>query len=44
MYRYEGIALAFAENVRRYKAGGKPLYLANAPDRLRKAGLIRNAP
>ncbi len=32
---YEGIALAFAENVRRYKAGETPLYLANAPARLR---------
>ena len=41
---YEGIARAFAENIRRYKAGGKPLYLANAPARLRKAGLIQNAP
>jgi phosphoglycerate dehydrogenase-like enzyme len=32
---YEGIALAFAENIRRYKAGETPLYLANAPARLR---------
>jgi phosphoglycerate dehydrogenase-like enzyme len=34
---YEGIARAFAENMKRYAAGEKPLYLANAPDRLRKA-------
>jgi phosphoglycerate dehydrogenase-like enzyme len=32
---YEGIARAFAENIRRYGAGGTPLYLANAPARLR---------
>ena len=35
---YEGIARAFAENIRRYKAGETPLYLANAPARLRTAG------
>jgi phosphoglycerate dehydrogenase-like enzyme len=35
---YEGIARAFAENIRRYKSGETPLYLANAPTRLRKAG------
>jgi phosphoglycerate dehydrogenase-like enzyme len=34
---YEGIARAFAENMKRYAAGEKPLYLANAPDPLRKA-------
>jgi phosphoglycerate dehydrogenase-like enzyme len=34
---YEGIARAFAENMKRYAAGKKPLYLANAPARLRKA-------
>jgi phosphoglycerate dehydrogenase-like enzyme len=32
---YEGIARAFAENMRRYAAGETPLYLANAPDFLR---------
>jgi phosphoglycerate dehydrogenase-like enzyme len=32
---YEGIARAFAENMRRYAAGETPLYLANAPDRVR---------
>ncbi len=32
---YEGIARAFAENIRRYAAGETPLYLANAPARLR---------
>jgi phosphoglycerate dehydrogenase-like enzyme len=32
---YEGIAQAFAENMRRYAAGETPLYLANAPDRVR---------
>jgi phosphoglycerate dehydrogenase-like enzyme len=32
---YEGIARAFAENMRRYAAGETPLYLANAPDVLR---------
>lgn len=32
---YEGIALAFAENMRRYGAGETPLYLANAPERSR---------
>jgi phosphoglycerate dehydrogenase-like enzyme len=32
---YEGIARAFAENVRKYAAGETPRYLANAPDRLR---------
>jgi phosphoglycerate dehydrogenase-like enzyme len=32
---YEGIARAFAENMRRYAAGETPLYLANAPDLLR---------
>jgi phosphoglycerate dehydrogenase-like enzyme len=35
---YEGIAKAFAENVKRYAAGEKPLYLANAPARLRAKG------
>jgi len=34
---YEGIARAFAENMKRYAAGEKPLYLANAPEKLRKA-------
>jgi phosphoglycerate dehydrogenase-like enzyme len=34
---YESIARAFAENMRRYSAGETPLYLANAPDRVRKA-------
>jgi phosphoglycerate dehydrogenase-like enzyme len=34
---YEGIAKAFAENMRRYAAGETPLYLATAPARLRKA-------
>jgi len=32
---YEGIARAFVENIKRYAAGEKPLYLANAPARLR---------
>jgi phosphoglycerate dehydrogenase-like enzyme len=32
---YEGIARAFAENMRRYAAGEMPLYLANAPTFLR---------
>jgi phosphoglycerate dehydrogenase-like enzyme len=34
----EGIARAFAENMRRYAAGETPLYLANAPARLRRIG------
>jgi len=34
---YEGIARAFAENIRRYATGETPLYLTNAPARLRKA-------
>jgi phosphoglycerate dehydrogenase-like enzyme len=33
---YEGIARAFAENMRRYAAGDTPLYLANAPSFLRR--------
>ena len=40
---YESIAKAFAENMKRYAAGEKPLYLANAPARLRAAGSGRNA-
>jgi phosphoglycerate dehydrogenase-like enzyme len=32
---YEGIAWAFAENMKRYAAGEAPLYLANAPSFLR---------
>jgi Phosphoglycerate dehydrogenase and related dehydrogenases len=32
---YEGIARAFAENVKRYSAGETPLYLANAPEQVR---------
>ena len=32
---YEGIARAFAGNIRRYAAGETPLYLANAPTFLR---------
>ena len=40
---YEGIAKAFAENMKRYAAREKPLYLANAPARLRVAGSGRNA-
>ena len=32
---YEGIARAFAENVKRYAAGETPLYLANAPEKIR---------
>ena len=32
---YEGIARAFAENMKRYAAGETPLYLANAPSFLR---------
>jgi phosphoglycerate dehydrogenase-like enzyme len=35
---YEGIARAFAENMRRYAAGETPLYLANSPDRVRGTG------
>lgn len=33
---YEGIARIFVENIRRYESGETPLYLANAPDQLRK--------
>ncbi|HUH79169.1 MAG TPA: 2-hydroxyacid dehydrogenase [Methanoregula sp.] len=33
---YEGIARAFAGNMRRYAAGEPPLYLANAPSFLRR--------
>jgi len=33
---YEGIARAFAENVKRYAAGEKPLYLANDPATVRR--------
>ena len=40
---YEGIARAFAENIRMYAAGKTPLYLANAPVRLRTAGPGRKA-
>ncbi|WP_292370713.1 2-hydroxyacid dehydrogenase [Methanoregula sp. UBA64] len=32
---YEGIARAFAGNVKRYAAGETPLYLANAPEKVR---------
>ena len=32
---YEGIARAFAENMKRYAAGETPMYLANAPNFLR---------
>jgi phosphoglycerate dehydrogenase-like enzyme len=32
---YEGIARAFAENMKRFAEGETPLYLANAPDRMR---------
>ncbi|MFA5237790.1 MAG: 2-hydroxyacid dehydrogenase [Methanoregula sp.] len=32
---YEGIARAFAENIRRYAAGETPLFLANAPLKVR---------
>ena len=33
---YEGIARAFAGNVKRYAAGERPLYLANDPTTIRR--------
>lgn len=33
---YEGIARAFAKNIKRYAEGKTPLYLANAPSRVRR--------
>jgi phosphoglycerate dehydrogenase-like enzyme len=41
---YEGIAKAFAENIRRYAAGETPRYLANAPARLRTTAPGRRNP
>ena len=36
---YESIAKAFAENMKRYAAGEKPLYLANAPSPAESGGI-----